>query len=60
MSKQTRTKLIEVVKPRADDVIIDILDQPFTWVVYVWSNSTRVATKYTIGIDFEIEKKEIL
>lgn len=55
-----RSKLIEVVKPRADDVILDILEQPFTWVVYVWNNTNRMATKYTIGIDLEIEKKEIL
>jgi len=60
VSKQTRSKLIEVVKPRADDVIIDILEQPFTWVVYVWNNTEHNAIKYTIGIDFEIEKKEIL
>lgn len=60
MSKQTRMKLLDVVKPRADDVILDILEQPFTWVIYVWNNTTRIAIKYTIGIDFEIEKKEIL
>lgn len=60
MSKQMRSKLLAVVKPRADDVIIDILEQPFNWIVYVWNNSERVAIKYIIDIDFEIEKKEIL
>lgn len=60
MNDQMRRKLLAVVKPRADDVILDILEQPFTWVVYVWNNSNRNAIKYIIGIDFEIEKKEIL